>query len=285
MTNKQMDRATVLTEALPYIQKYSGRTVVVKYGGEAMISEELRNAVISDIILLHLVGIRVVVVHGAGPEVDALLKEKGITPRYQDGVCCLNAQEMQMLQQVLCGKVNKDIVATMHRIGGNAMGISGIDGGILTASGMGEAYGCGGSITAVNATPIAAMLDGGYVPVVAAVAADVNDETMYCLNADAAAAKLAVALGAERLLLLADANGVLNKASDESSLISKIQLSEVPALVQEGVIAGDMVSRVNCGVEAARSGVKASVILDGRVPHSILLELLSDAGNGTMLAQ
>ena len=285
MSFNEVDRAQVLAEALPYIQKFYGKTIVVKYGGNAMISQELRHAVISDIVLLSLVGIRVVVVHGGGPEISGMLKKVGKESKFVDGLRYTDEETMEIVQQVLCGKVNKDLVATLNRTGGRALGLCGMDGGLFQARKLDEKYGLVGEIRHVDPRPVTDALSNGYIPVVSTVAQGMDAEVSYNVNADTAAAKLAVALGAEKLILLTDVRGLLRDPKDENTLISELQLSSVPALVREGVITGGMIPKVDCCVEAVRSGVKSAVILDGRVEHSILIELLSDAGVGTMLIQ
>ena len=277
------ERAEVLAEALPYIQKYSGTTVVVKYGGNAMISEELRDAVISDIILLSLVGIRVVVVHGGGPEISDMLKKIGHQSRFVDGLRYTDEVTMDIVQQVLCGKVNKDLVAMMNGRGGRALGLCGMDADLFQAVRLDEKYGLVGSITRVEPDIVEDALYNGYTPVVSTVARGTDGPTAYNINADTAAAKLAVALKAEKLLLLTDVRGLLTDAKDESTLIPSVRASEIPGLVKDGVIQGGMIPKIDCAVEAVRSGVGSTVILDGRVPHSILIELLSDKGAGTMI--
>ena len=283
MAFNEIDRAQVLVEALPYIQKFTGKTVVVKYGGNAMVSQELRQAVISDIILLSLVGIRVVVVHGGGPEISQMLKKLDIPSRFVDGLRYTDEATMDVVQQVLCGRVNKDLVATLNRLGGRALGLCGLDGGLFQAKQLDEKYGLVGEITKVDAAPVFDALNCGYIPVVSTVAQGVDADVSYNINADTAAARLATALEAERLLLLTDVRGLLRDPKDESTLIPELHLSSVPALEREGVISGGMIPKVDCCVESVRSGVKSAVILDGRVEHSILIELLSDAGIGTML--
>ncbi len=295
MSFNEVDRAQVLAEALPYIQKYYGKTIVVKYGGNAMISDELRQAVISDIILLHLVGLRVVVVHGGGPEISEMLKKTGKESRFvdglrytdeetmDDGLRYTDEETMDVVQQVLCGRVNKNLVATLNRLGGRALGLCGLDGALFQARLLDERFGLVGEITKVDPTPVNDALDNNYIPVVSTVALGTDAETSYNINADTAAAKLAVALGAEKLILLTDVRGLLRDPKDERTLIPELQLSQVPALVREGVISGGMIPKVDCCVEAVRSGVKSAIILDGRVPHSILIELLSNEGIGTML--
>lgn len=276
-------RAQVLAEALPYIQKYYGKTIVVKYGGNAMISEELRQAVISDIILLHLVGIQVVVVHGGGPEISAMLKKIGKESKFVDGLRYTDAETMEVVQQVLCGKVNKDLVATLNAVGGRALGLCGMDAGLFQAKKLDEKYGLVGEMVQVDPSIVNDALSDGYIPVVSTVAQGVDGETAYNINADTAAAKLAVALGAEKLILLTDVRGLLLDPKDESTLLPVVELSKVPGLIKDGVIQGGMIPKVDCCVEAVRSGVKNAVILDGRIAHSILIELLSNEGIGTML--
>ncbi len=283
MSFNEVDRAQVLAEALPYIQKYSGKTIVVKYGGNAMVSDTLRHAVISDIILLNLVGIRVVVVHGGGPEITEMLTKVGKRSEFVDGLRYTDEETMDIVQQVLCGRVNKNLVATLNRLGGRALGLCGLDGAMLRAKKLDDRYGMVGEITHVDPRPITDALDGGYIPVVSTVAQGEDAETSYNINADTAAAKLAVALKAEKLILLTDVRGLLRDPKDEATLIPELQLSSVPALVREGVISGGMIPKIDCCVESVRSGVKSAIILDGRVAHSILIELLSDAGIGTML--
>ena len=283
MSSSHVERAQVLAEALPYIQKYSGKTVVVKYGGNAMISEALRKAVISDIILLHLVGIQVVVVHGGGPEISAMLKKIGKESRFVDGLRYTDEETMEVVQQVLCGKVNKDLVATLNRMGGRALGLCGMDAGLFQARKLSERYGLVGEITQVDPSIVEDALADGYIPVVSTVAQGVDGETAYNINADTAAAKLAVALHAEKLILLTDVRGLLRDPKNEETLIHGVELPEVPGLDKDGIIQGGMIPKVDCCVEAVRSGVERTHILDGRIPHSILIEMLSDEGIGTML--
>ena len=283
MSSSHVERAQVLAEALPYIQKYSGKTVVVKYGGNAMISEALRKAVISDIFLLHLVGIQVVVVHGGGPEISAMLKKIGKESRFVDGLRYTDEETMEVVQQVLCGKVNKDLVATLNRMGGRALGLCGMDAGLFQARKLSERYGLVGEITQVDPSIVEDALADGYIPVVSTVAQGVDGETAYNINADTAAAKLAVALHAEKLILLTDVRGLLRDPKNEETLIHVVELPEVPGLVKDGIIQGGMIPKVDCCVEAVRSGVERTHILDGRIPHSILIEMLSDEGIGTML--
>lgn len=281
MPENNIQRAEVLAEALPYIQKFYGKTVVVKYGGNAMISEGLRQAVISDIILLHLVGIKVVVVHGGGPEISSMLKRLNIPSRFEDGLRVTDGDTMDVVQQVLCGKVNKDLVATLNRMGGQAIGLCGLDAGLLEAVQLDEKYGQVGEITRVNAKVVKDCLEDGYIPVISTVAQ--GDVGSFNVNADTAAAKIAVAIHAEKLILLTDVRGLLRDPKDESTLINVVRLSEVPGLIKDGVIGGGMIPKVDCCVEAVRQGVPRTHILDGRIPHSILIEMLSDRGVGTMI--
>ena len=280
------DRAQVLVEALPYIQPYYQKTVVVKYGGNAMISKDLRRAVISDIILLKLVGINVVVVHGGGPEINAMLQKTGKESRFVNGLRYTDQETMDIVQMVLCGKVNKDLVATLNRAGGSAMGLCGLDGSMLRAKRRmedGLDYGLVGEVVSVDPKPITDVIADGFIPVISTVAQGMDAETSYNVNADTAAAKIAVALGAEKLILLTDVRGLLRNQKDESTLISQVRVSDVPALVRDGIVSGGMIPKVECCVEAVRSGVRRTHILDGRIPHSILIEVLSHAGIGTMI--
>ena len=276
-------QAQTLVEALPYIQKFTGKTIVVKYGGNAMISDELRQAVMKDIILLHLVGIRVVVVHGGGPEISDMLKKIGHQSHFVDGLRYTDEVTMDVVQSVLCGKVNKNLVAQLNRLGGNAIGLCGMDGQLFQAVQMDERYGLVGEITAVNTEPVETALLNGYIPAVSTVAQGVDRETAYNINADTAAALLAVALDAEKLILLTDIRGLLRDPKDEETLIHVVHTYEVPKLVEEGVISGGMIPKMECCVQAIHGGVDRVHILDGRIPHSILIELLSDRGIGTMM--
>ena len=270
-------------EALPYIQKFTGKTVVVKYGGNAMVSDTLRRSVMSDIVLLNLVGIRVVVVHGGGPEISAMLKMIGHESRFVDGLRYTDATTMDVVQAILCGKVNKDLVAQLNRLGGRAVGLCGMDGGLFQAVELDEKYGLVGRITGVNPAPVENALASGYIPIVATVAQGTDADTSYNVNADTAAAKLAEALHAEKLILLTDVRGLLRDPKDEESLIHVVRTCEVPGLVADGTVSGGMIPKIKCCVDAVAGGVERVHILDGRIPHSILIELLSDRGIGTML--
>ena len=276
-------QAQTLVEALPYIQKFTGKTVVVKYGGNAMVSDTLRRSVMSDIVLLNLVGIRVVVVHGGGPEISAMLKMIGHESRFVDGLRYTDATTMDVVQAILCGKVNKDLVAQLNRLGGRAVGLCGMDGGLFQAVELDEKYGLVGRITGVNPAPVENALASGYIPIVATVAQGTDADTSYNVNADTAAAKLAEALQAEKLILLTDVRGLLRDPKDEESLIHVVRTCEVPGLVADGTVSGGMIPKIKCCVDAVAGGVERVHILDGRIPHSILIELLSDRGIGTML--
>ena len=285
MSVTNAERARVLNEALPYIQAFGGKIVVVKYGGNAMISEDLRRAVLSDIVLLHQMGIRVVVVHGGGPEISDMLKKIGKEGRFVGGLRYTDPETMEIVQQVLCGKVNKDLVSLIDEYGGKAMGLCGMDGRMIEAVKKtgDEDYGLVGEITAVNPAPILDVLAAGYIPVISTVAAGADGEKCYNINADTAAARIAAALDAEKLIILTDVLGLLRDVNDPDTLISKCRVSEVPVLVKEGVIKGGMIPKLQCCVEAVRRGVRRAHILDGRIEHSVLIELLTDAGVGTMI--
>ena len=278
-------QAQTLVEALPYIQKFTGKTIVIKYGGNAMVSDELRKAVMSDIILLSLVGIRVVVVHGGGPEISAMLKKIGHESHFVDGLRYTDEETMDVVQSVLCGKVNKNLVAQLNRLGGQAVGLCGLDGQLFQAVRLDEKYGLVGKITGVNPEPVENALMTGYIPVVSTVAQGTDADTAYNINADTAAAKLAEALHAEKLILLTDVRGRLQDPRDEETLIHVVHTYEVPGLVARGIISGGMIPKMECCVDAINGGVERVHILDGRIPHSILIELLSDRGIGTMLQQ
>ena len=279
-------RAKILVEALPFIQKYYGQTVVVKYGGNAMINEELKDAVIHDLVLLNLVGVKVVVVHGGGPEISDMLKKIGKESRFVNGLRYTDRETMDIVQMVLCGKVNKDLVTLLEKAGSRGVGLGGMDGGMFQAKRLtdrtGTDYGYVGDIVEVNPAPVIDMLEKGYIPVVSTVAQGIDDETNYNINADTAACKLAVALGAKKLILLTDVRGLMLDPEDESTLLRFLKVSEVPKLMRDGVIKGGMIPKVDCCVEAVRKGVEAANIQDGRVKHSILIELLSKVGVGTM---
>ena len=271
------DRAQVLTQALPYIKQFAGKTVVIKYGGNAMISEELKAAVMQDVVLLSTVGIRVVLVHGGGPEISAMLKKIGKESRFVGGLRYTDRETMEVVEMVLAGKVNKTLVQQLEAHGGRAIGLCGLDGGMIKAvRHQGEDLGFVGDVTLIRTS-----LDSDTIPVVATIAAGEDGET-YNINADIAAAQIAAALGAEKLVLMTDVRGLLRDRDDEDSLISVVQVSEVPHLKHLGIISGGMIPKIDSCVEAVRRGVRRTHIIDGRIPHSILIEMLTDEGIGTM---
>ena len=287
MPNNNLERAQTLVEALPYIQKFTGKVVVIKYGGNAMISPELFDAVMEDIILLQLVGIHAVLVHGGGPEINEMLDKLGMESRFVNGLRYTDAETMSVVQSVLCGKVNKDLVSTIVRKGGAAIGLCGLDGKLFEAKRMdkgdGEDYGYVGDITHVNPGVILQAIEDGHIPVVATVAFGVDEDTPYNVNADTAAAQLAIALGAEKLILLTNTRGVLRVKDEEETLIKQIESCEIEGLIAENIVAGGMIPKVECCADAIAGGVRRTHILDGRIPHSILIEMLTDEGAGTMI--
>lgn len=288
--NENYERARTLVQALPYIQKYNGKVVVVKYGGNAMINNDLFAAVMEDIVLLNLVGVKVVLVHGGGPEINEILDRMGIESRFINGLRYTTKETMHVVQMVLCGKVNKNLVDRISRIGGRAVGLSGLDSALIQAKklnrGDGEDYGLVGEIIRINPEVLERSMTDGFIPIVATVAqaADNTDEGyVYNINADTAAAKLAVALQAEKLILLTDVRGVLRNPGDEDSLIHVIHPEELPAYREQGILTGGMIPKTDCCAEAVAGGVKRTHIIDGRIPHSILIEMLTDEGIGTMI--
>ncbi len=276
-------KAQVLNDALPYIQKYHDKIVVIKYGGNAMTSEELKNAVMSDIVLLSLVGIKAVLVHGGGPEINEALKRMNIESRFIGGLRYTDAETAEVVRMVLAGKINKSLVSLLEQHGGRAMGLCGSDGGMLLVKKLtGETdLGFVGEITDVKVQPILDALDRGYIPVIATVSTDASGQ-VYNINADTAASQIAAALQAENLILMTDIRGLLRDKNDESTLIPEVQVSEVPYLVKQGIISGGMIPKIECCVEAVRRGVAKTCIIDGRIRHSILIEMLSNEGIGTL---
>lgn len=279
ISNEQ--RALVLTQALPYIQDYNGKIVVIKYGGNAMINDELRQAVMKDIVLLSLIGVKVVLIHGGGPEISETLTKMGKESKFVNGLRVTDEETAQVAQMVLAGKINKNLVNMLQIIGGKAIGLCGMDGHLIEAKMMNEELGYVGEITNINPEPVLDLLEKGYIPVIATVGCD-NEGNVYNINADTAAASLAGTLKAESFISLTDISGLLRDKDDESTLISEVCVSDAPRLVSEGVIAGGMIPKVECCIEAIRRGVKRVFIIDGRVPHSILIEMFTDAGIGTM---
>lgn len=276
------ERAEVLTQALPYIKKYSGKIVVVKYGGNAMINEQLKQQVMEDITLLWLIGVKVVLVHGGGPEISETMKKLGKQAQFVNGLRVTDKETVDIVQMVLAGKVNKTLVNLLQMKGGHAVGVSGIDGGIIEAAMKDEALGYVGKITRIRPQPITDLLEKNYIPVVSTVASDRQGNT-YNINGDTAAAFIAGALNAERLIMMTDIAGILRDKDDPNTLIPALTVSEARKLFDEGVISGGMIPKVDCCIEAIEKGVKHVVIMDGRVPHSILMELLTDEGAGTMV--
>ncbi len=275
-------RAEVLVQAMPYIRRYYKKIIVIKYGGNAMINEDLKHQVMEDIALLSYIGIRVVLVHGGGPEISDLMKRLGKQAEFIDGLRVTDKETVDIAQMVLAGKVNKSLVNLLEYYGGNAIGLSGIDGHMIQSEFKDEKLGYVGNIVCVNAQPILDMLEKDYIPVIATLGCD-DDGNTYNINGDTAAAYIAGALQAERLLMMTDVPGILRDKDDLSTLIPSISVEEAKHLRQEGIIAGGMIPKVECCVEAIRSGVKNVVIMDGRIPHSILMELLTDEGAGTMV--
>lgn len=276
------ERAEVLTQALPYIKKYSGKIVVIKYGGNAMINEQLKQQVMEDITLLWLIGVKVVLVHGGGPEISETMKRLGKQAQFVNGLRVTDKETVDIVQMVLAGKVNKTLVNLLQMKGGHAVGVSGIDGGIIEAVMKDEALGYVGKITRIRPQPITDLLEKNYIPVVSTVASDRQGNT-YNINGDTAAAFIAGALNAERLIMMTDIAGILRDKDDPSTLIPALTVSEARKLFDEGVISGGMIPKVDCCIEAIEKGVRHVVIMDGRVPHSILMELLTDEGAGTMV--
>jgi len=275
-------RANILIEALPYIQQYSGKIIVIKYGGNAMTSDELKQAVMSDIVMLSLCGIKIVLVHGGGPEINAMLEKTGKEPKFINGLRYTDKETAEIVQMVLCGKVNKDLVDLLHSHGGKAIGLCGLDNGLLEAKQLSEELGYVGEITAVNPEVIFTALENGYIPVIATVASGDNSD-VFNVNADTAASRIAAEIGADNLILMTDVKGILENKDDENTLIHTIHVSEVPLLKERGIISGGMLPKIDCCVEAVRRRVKKANIIDGRIPHSILIELLTDKGAGTMI--
>lgn len=288
MVQELSNKASLLVQALPYIQKYNRKTIVIKYGGNAMTTAELKDAVIRDIVLLSLVGINIVVVHGGGPEINDMLDRIQKESRFVNGLRYTDEETMDVVQQVLCGKVNKNLVSMIHDVGGEAVGLCGMDGGMIRAVKLEEDdqdYGLVGRIVTINPRVVNDTLVAGYIPVVSTVAQGIDGNPVYNINADTAAAKLAVALGAIKLILLTDVRGVMEDAKDEETLISQIKLAEIPKLKEKNIITGGMIPKIDCCVEALEGGVERTHILDGRIAHSILIELLSDEGIGTMITR
>ena len=274
-------RAQTLTEALPYIQKYAGKVILIKYGGNAMTDETLKKYVMGDIVLLSMIGIKVVVVHGGGPEISDMLKKTGKKSEFVNGLRVTDRETMDIVEMVLAGKVNKDLVNLVELAGGKSIGISGVDGHMIKAAQLDPKLGAVGEIQDVDVTPITDLLDMGYIPIISTVGCD-EQGNLYNINADTAAARIAGKLGAESMLTMTDIEGLLRDKDDPDTLIRRLSVSEVPELTAQGVISGGMIPKIQCCVEAIRRGVRKVFIIDGRMPHAILMELLTNAGLGTM---
>ncbi len=275
------ERAKVLIEALPYIRNYNGKILVVKYGGNAMINDELKKAVMGDIVLLRLIGVKVVLVHGGGPEISETLTALGKKSEFIDGLRVTDAETVGVVQMVLAGKINKSLVSLIGSLGGRAIGLSGMDDQMLIACRKDEVHGYVGEITEVNTAPVLDLLEKGYIPVISTLATDASGQ-VYNVNADTAAARIAGALGAESFISMTDIAGLLRDKDDPDSLIPAVNVSEAPELMRSGVISGGMIPKVECCIDAIRRGVKKVFIIDGRIPHAILIEVLTDEGIGTM---
>ena len=274
-------RAKVLVQALPYIQEYAGKIVVVKYGGNAMINEHLKDSVMRDIVLLSLIDVKVVLVHGGGPEITDMLQKIGKESRFVDGLRVTDKETVDVVQMVLAGKVNKSLVNLIENKGGSAIGLSGMDGHMIEAKPKKKELGYVGEITRINVKPIQDVIEKGYIPVISTVGCD-SEGNVYNINADTAAAKIAGELGAESLISMTDISGILRDKDDPDTLIPEIKVEEAPALVEQGVISGGMIPKVECCINAIRWGVRRVFIIDGRIPHAILMEMLTDEGIGTM---
>ena len=281
MNFSNAERAEVLIHALPYIQKYRNKIVVIKYGGNAMINEALKEAVMGDIVLLSVIGIKVVLVHGGGPEITGTLNKMNIKSEFVDGLRVTDKETADVVQMVLAGKINKSLVCQLGNLGGKAIGLSGLDANMIETGKLDETHGYVGEIKNVNTTAIDDVLNMGYIPVISTVGYDKNGNS-YNINADTAAARIAGELKAESLISMTDIAGLLRDKDDDSTLISKVYVSDAPQLVSEGIISGGMIPKIDCCIEAIRRGVNKAFIIDGRIPHSILIEMLTDEGIGTM---
>lgn len=280
MTTKE-EQAKVLIQAMPYIQKYQNKILVIKYGGNAMINEELKSSVMGDLVLLKLVGIKIILVHGGGPEINKMLKKVGKETKFVNGLRYTDEETVEIVRMVLAGKVNKSLVNHLENIGGKAIGLCGLDGHMLKCEKQNEDLGFVGKVTSVDTSVIEDCLDKGYIPVISTIGYD-DDGNIYNVNADTVASVIAGAIGAESLILMTDIKGLLEDKNDENTLIKKVYVSDIPSYVKQGIISGGMIPKIECCKEAIRRGVNRVFITDGRVNHSILLELLSDEGMGTM---
>lgn len=276
-------RVKILSEALPYIQEFTGRTVVVKYGGAAMKDSNLKDKVIRDIVFLSCVGLRPILVHGGGPEINTWLEKIGIEPQFKDGLRVTDAPTMDVVEMVLVGRVNKEIVAKINQAGGKAVGLCGKDGNLIKARHQSEdGIGFVGEVSSVNTDILKTLVENGYIPVVSSVAADDSGQA-YNINADTVAGEIAAALGAEKLILLTDTRGILENYHDPSTLIAKVDIKEARELISNGIVGGGMIPKVTCCVRSLAQGVRAAHIIDGRIPHALLLEIFTDGGIGTMI--
>ena len=276
------ERALVITQALPYIKKYTGKVVVVKYGGNAMINEQLKQQVMEDIVLLWLIGVKVVLVHGGGPEISEMMDKLGKKSEFVDGLRVTDRETVDIVQMVLAGKVNKTLVNLLEMKGGKAVGLSGMDGRLIEAKIKDEKLGYVGEITKIHIKPVSDLLEKGYIPVISTLGIDKEGNT-YNINGDTAAANIAGALGAERLIMMTDVAGILKDKDDPSTLIPEITINDANSLYESGIVSGGMIPKLECCIDAIHNGVKNVVIMDGRVPHSILMELLTNEGAGTMI--
>lgn len=284
MNTSNAVRAEILTQAVPYIKEYTGKYVVAKYGGNAMTDPQLKKSVMQDILLLQLVGVKVILVHGGGPEISAMLKKLSIESHFENGLRVTDDDTMEVVQMVLAGKVNKSLAADLSALGGKAVGLCGIDGGLIKVHQKNEKLGHVGEIDEINTKILDDLLDGGFIPVISSIGID-DDGNPYNINADTAAAKIAAALHAESMVVMSNINGVLRDKDDENSLISQMSLADAEELKKSGIIAGGMIPKVDCCTNAAKEGVKKVFIINGEIPHAILIELLTDEGLGTMFTK
>ena len=284
MNTSNAVRAEILTQAVPYIKEYTGKYVVAKYGGNAMTDPQLKKSVMQDILLLQLVGVKVILVHGGGPEISAMLKKLSIESHFENGLRVTDDDTMEVVQMVLAGKVNKSLAADLSALGGKAVGLCGIDGGLIKVHQKNEKLGHVGEIDEINTKILDDLLDGGFIPVISSIGLD-DDGNPYNINADTAAAKIAAALHAESMVVMSNINGVLRDKDDENSLISQMSLADAEELKKSGIIAGGMIPKVDCCTNAVKEGVKKVFIINGEIPHAILIELLTDEGLGTMFTK
>lgn len=284
MNTSNAVRAEILTQAVPYIKEYTGKYVVAKYGGNAMTDSQLKKSVMQDILLLQLVGVKVILVHGGGPEISAMLKKLSIESHFENGLRVTDDDTMEVVQMVLAGKVNKSLAADLSALGGRAVGLCGIDGGLIKVHQKNEKLGHVGEIDEINTKILDDLLDGGFIPVISSIGID-DDGNPYNINADTAAAKIAAALHAESMVVMSNINGVLRDKDDENSLISQMSLADAEELKKSGIIAGGMIPKVDCCTNAVKEGVKKVFIINGEIPHAILIELLTDEGLGTMFTK